>query len=101
MESIRRVHLWEMIRYSPTIFFILESVSKKVKMILESDVSYMQYYLEEMHESENIRHFSYMDCKGLFKDFYTRNYILLNIEINMEEMVLYQKLLLSIQTLMF
>ena len=51
MESIRRVHLWEMFRYVPAVFFIMEPVSSKLKMLLESDVSYIQYYLEEMYEN--------------------------------------------------
>ena len=67
-EPIRRVYLWEMIRYSPMIFFKLESSSKRVKMILESDLSYFHYYLEEMYGLENIRHFSFSDCKKALED---------------------------------
>ena len=65
MESVRRVHLWEIIRYEPKVFFILDAVSKTIKQILESDVSYIQYYLEEMFGSTDIRSFSFEDCKRL------------------------------------
>ena len=63
MEEIRRVHLWEMIRYDPNIFFVLEATSKKLKMMLESDESYMHYYLEEMHDCK-MRDRGFLECRA-------------------------------------
>ena len=65
MESVRRVHLWEIIRYEPKVFFILDAVSKTIKQILESDVSYIQYFMEEMFGNTNIRECSFVDCKRI------------------------------------
>ena len=67
-EPIRRVYLWEMIRYLPDIFFKLECVSKQIKTTLESDVSYFQYYLEEMHRCDDVRTLSFSECKTRLQD---------------------------------
>ena len=68
MEPIRKVLLWEMIRYSPIIYFTLESVSKAVKSTLENDESYFQYFLEEIYGYKNIRSKSFSDCKILLEE---------------------------------
>ena len=67
MKEIRRVLLWEIIRYSPNIFFVLEACSQHMRNQLYSDVSYLQYFLEETFYEVNIRSLNEQDCRDLLK----------------------------------
>ena len=68
MEGLRRGLLWEIIRYSPDIFFILESASNVLKEHLSSDISYIHYFIEEAWKDNDIRKQEFSDCRNLIKD---------------------------------
>ena len=69
MESVRRVLLWEMIRYYPELFFSLYCASRKMQGNLTQDLSYLLYYLEESHKCEGIREFSVQEAVLLLSSY--------------------------------
>lgn len=46
MKNLRRVLLWEILRYEPIILFTLDSLNRQFQEVLRKDVSYIHYFLE-------------------------------------------------------
>lgn len=63
--DLRRPFLYEIVRYDPKSFFTLEAVCRQFKENLDGDVSYIQYFMEEMFGHTNIRECSFVDCKRI------------------------------------
>lgn len=68
MKSIRRVLLWEIMRYKPKTLFILSVVSKDLLKAISGDVSYIQWFLEELYKEVNVRESSFAICKEILFD---------------------------------
>ena len=67
MKEVRRVLLWEIIRYSPGIFFALEASSQAMRNQLCSDVSYIHFFLEENYGQDSIRSLDFGECREILK----------------------------------
>ena len=59
MENLRRVLLWEVIRYSAAGLFTLLSVCKTLNTNLSADPSYMYWFMEEMYGDFQARGLSF------------------------------------------
>ena len=67
MENLRRVLLWEVIRYISEGLFTLEWVSKIMKNSLSGDESYMHWFLEEIYDQKNVRSLSFAEWKSILQ----------------------------------
>lgn len=68
MNTLRRPLLWEVIRYEPHTFFILEAVSSNLKQNLQADMSHIHYFLEEVYSEHDLRGDDYSTCKNTLRD---------------------------------
>ena len=57
--------LWEIIRYSPQILFIIETTKNLLRKHLSRDISRIHYFLESEFGYSNIRFTDYAYCKNL------------------------------------
>ena len=54
---------FEVFRYEPSALFIFEAANKSYNQKINSDVSYIQYLLEDVYQLQNIRSLSMKECK--------------------------------------
>ena len=55
IKNLRRVLIWEVIRYWPPTLYILEATCAEMKANVSSDVSYIHYFLEDMYKKSDVR----------------------------------------------
>ena len=68
MENLRRVLLWEVIRYAPHLIFSFNCLSKSMQASLSDDPAYIYYFLEDLFSQENIRSLNWNQACDLVRE---------------------------------
>ena len=68
MEKLRRVLLWEVIRYEPHLLFLFNCLSKSMHDSLSSDLTYVYFFLEDYFSQENVRSLNWNEACDLVRD---------------------------------
>ena len=61
MFNLKRVLMYEILRYYPPTLRILESTCKGIQASLYSDITYIHYFIEDMYKVENHNFIILMD----------------------------------------
>ena len=60
--------IWEVIRYHPKLAFIIECLNSTYNSRITSDVSYIQFLLEELYFQNDVRRNNLQQCKHILRE---------------------------------